>query len=176
MDVGENNLEHYQSFADSYMIENEINCNCDYCLNTDNNTKESNQTINTVKTKLNNCIRLLKGGKISRKNSQILCKNATENSSGQLQNSSKIEYSEDKENFGLNYFELWQSEMFKAKAFERDNERLEKRVKYLENKLEKETQQQIKISLEWRKTVMSLVDENMKLKLEMESRDASIIK
>ena len=61
-------------------------------------------------------------------------------------------------------YNLWKSEVFKAKAFEKQNEKLESRVKYLESKLEKETYQQIKISLEWRKTVTNLVDENTRLK------------
>jgi hypothetical protein len=62
------------------------------------------------------------------------------------------------------YYNLWQSELFKTRAFEKENEKLEERVKYLETKLEKETAQQIKISLEWRKTVTDLVDENKRLK------------
>jgi len=60
---------------------------------------------------------------------------------------------------------LWQGELFKAKALEKENEKLETRIKELELKLEKETQQQIRISLEWRKTVTNLVDENKRLKL-----------
>ena len=68
-----------------------------------------------------------------------------------------------------NFYDLWQSEKFKAKAFEKDNDKLENRIKYLENKLEKEAQQQIKISLEWRKQVVNLIDENRKLKLIIES-------
>ena len=63
------------------------------------------------------------------------------------------------------YYNLWQGEVFKARAFEKHNERLESRVKYLENKLERETLQQIRISLEWRKNVTQLVDENTKLKM-----------
>ena len=170
MDVDENKLEHYQSFADSYKIESQQSCDCDYCLNTNDNTKESKQ-IADIKTKLNYCMRLLKGEKTF--NKQILCKNSIDHSDLSHENS----LLENKENSGLNYFELWQSELFKAKAFEKDNERLEKRVKYFENKLEKETHQQIRISLEWRKTVMKLVDENKRLKLEMESsEDKSTVK
>jgi hypothetical protein len=63
------------------------------------------------------------------------------------------------------YYNIWQGEYFKAKAFEKQNEKLENRVKYLESKLEKETLQQIKISLEWRKAVTNLVDENARLRM-----------
>ena len=58
------------------------------------------------------------------------------------------------------YLNLWQGEQFKARALERQNEKLETRIKELELKLDREKQQQIKISLEWRKTVTNLVDEN----------------
>lgn len=71
--------------------------------------------------------------------------------------------------FCFYYYNLWQGEYFKAKAFEKQNEKLENRVKYLENKLEKETLQQIKISLEWRKAVTNLVDENARLKILLKS-------
>ena len=74
------------------------------------------------------------------------------------------------------YYSLWQAELFKARAFEKQNEKLERRVKWLENKLDKETQQQIKISLEWRKTVINLADENKRLKLLVEAYEANQIK
>jgi len=76
-----------------------------------------------------------------------------------------------KSNSSFGFYDLWQSEKFKANAFEKDNERLELRVRELEAKLEKETQQQVRISLEWRKTVMKLVDENTHLKQKMESHN-----
>lgn len=62
------------------------------------------------------------------------------------------------------YYSAWQGEKFRASALERENERLEARVKCLEAKLEREILQQIKISFEWRKAVVSLVDENTRLK------------
>ena len=62
------------------------------------------------------------------------------------------------------YFNLWQSEVFKAKALEKENDRLERQVRATHAKLEKETLQQINISLKWRKTVMNLIDENARLK------------
>jgi hypothetical protein len=62
------------------------------------------------------------------------------------------------------YYDLWKSELFKTNALEKENERLELKIKLMQNKLEKECLQQIKISLEWRKTVTSLVDENTRLK------------
>jgi len=74
-----------------------------------------------------------------------------------------------KSNSSFGFYDLWQSEKFKANAFEKDNERLELRVRELEAKLEKETQQQVRISLEWRKTVMKLIDENTHLKHKIES-------
>jgi hypothetical protein len=61
------------------------------------------------------------------------------------------------------FYERWQSEKFKVIALEKDNEKLSSHLKYLQDKLDKEILQQIKISLEWRKTVVSLVDENKKL-------------
>jgi hypothetical protein len=66
--------------------------------------------------------------------------------------------------FCFYYYNLWQSEMFKARAFERDNEKLERQVKILQAKLEKETAQQINISLKWRRTVTTLIEENTRLK------------
>jgi hypothetical protein len=54
--------------------------------------------------------------------------------------------------------------MFKARAFERDNEKLERQVRLLQAKLERETAQQINISLKWRRTVVTLIEENTKLK------------
>ena len=62
------------------------------------------------------------------------------------------------------YYNEWQSERFRSSALERDNERLEARLKETQMKLEREILQQIKISFEWRKTVISLVDENTRLK------------
>lgn len=62
------------------------------------------------------------------------------------------------------YYNLWRGELFKSNALEKENERLESKIKQLQNKLDKECLQQIKISLEWRKTVTTLVDENTRLK------------
>lgn len=67
-------------------------------------------------------------------------------------------------NLGLHYYNSWKSEKFKSSALEKENEKLEIRLKSLQSKLEKEILQQIKISLEWRQTVTNLVDENTRLK------------
>ena len=72
--------------------------------------------------------------------------------------------SETNHHFCYHYYTLWQSEMFKAKALERENEKLDNLLKLTQSKLDKEIVQQIKISLEWRKVVVELVDENTKLK------------
>jgi hypothetical protein len=152
----------YQSFSASYKLEKSVTtlCGCDYCLNNKFDTNKFE--------KQKKCLGFINAKNMSKnknKNDQLKQTKSLENI-----NINQNEYQAEKniykkENNYLNYYDLWQSELFKSKAFEKDNEKLEYQVKYLEKKLEKETQQQIKISLEWRKTVMNLVDENKRLRM-----------
>jgi hypothetical protein len=63
--------------------------------------------------------------------------------------------------------DLYRSELFKVRALERQIEKFDEKYKQLESKLEKEVLQQIRISFEWRKTCMNLIDENRRLRLQL---------
>ena len=78
--------------------------------------------------------------------------------------------------FCYHYYTLWQSELYKAQALEKQNERLENKLKLSESKLDREIVQQIKISLEWRKMVVVLVDENTRLKQQLADKQQTISK
>lgn len=147
MAVADDAKFHYQSFSASYKLENcpPTFCNCEYC--------------SIVYPKK------YASEKIISKDTPVQCVNSKSNGTESSQEDDDL----GKEKDYVDYHDLWQSERFRTMAFEKDNERLESRVKYLENKLEKETQDQIKISLAWRKTVMKLVDENTQLKLQIVS-------
>lgn len=72
------------------------------------------------------------------------------------------------------YYTLWRSESYKCKALERENERLEQRVSELMAKLEREMYQQVEISLKWRRTVSTLIDENTRLSMQLHGRPRSL--
>ena len=137
----------YQSFSASYNIE-QMPVSCCGCDYCMNHKFESNKQLKCVKFR----------------SKSLDSVNRREDSRNETQTTTS------------SYYSLWQGEMFKAKAFEKQNEKLERRVKWLENKLDKETQQQIRISLEWRKTVIRLADENKRLKLLVEAYEANQIK
>lgn len=128
-----------------FLLKNQLkkaySCNCDYCSSS--SSSNSNSNLNTI---------------LSHSNTRKRSKSCTYLDNFRHTQCKSVSN-------GSYYYNLWQSELFRVRAFERQNEKLEQRVKCLENKLEKETQQQIKISLEWRKTVINLVDENTRIKL-----------
>ncbi|CAF0709046.1 unnamed protein product [Brachionus calyciflorus] len=149
-------------------------CNCDYCstkyLNTKTPIKRISSTSSTHTNNSNSShnIKIKKSYSLNNIDSVVLCSknnNCRENDkqliynfNHELKDRTKIH------NLCYYYYNLWQSEFFKINAFEKHNERLENKIKYLESKLEKEIIQQIRISLEWRNTVTNLVDENTRLK------------
>lgn len=174
MDPEENSL-YYQSFSASYKLENSAPslCSCDYCLNINPELEKQKNTKEEIHCKKLMCRTL---GSIVQTDVTVPVfaqipemelldgdKKLIKKKLGDKENSKEALVLTD------NFYDLWQSEKFRAKAFEKDNDKLETRIKYLEQKLEKETQQQIKISLEWRKTVVNLIHENKKLKLVIES-------
>ena len=150
----EDNSLHYQSFSASYKLENSIStmCNCNYCLTVSPSDVSEPISLSQIPE-----MELMDDDNKLIKNYET------------FQGSHRNKENTKKKMVVDNFYDLWQSEKFKAKAFEKDNDKLENRIKYLENKLEKEAQQQIKISLEWRKQVVNLIDENRKLKLIIES-------
>ena len=174
---------HYQSF--SPQIETSTSnlillCGCDYCLNY-HPYKLKKCGLNSVSKneiiKMPSECKNLRSVNLKHDDEGLLIPraksmselNKTERIFSREGGASQVKNNNDLNKSSFEFYDLWQSEKFKANAFEKDNERLELRVKHLENKLEKETQQQIRISLEWRKTVMKLVDENMQLKLQVQS-------
>jgi hypothetical protein len=157
----------YQSFSSSYNIDKlpQYYCTCDYCMNS---YLELSRSCFTNYTTEKCSIFQKKNEKPFRKKSISL--NSVNDEVLKTNYDIKLTKGKiptDRKNhlFCFYYFNLWQGELFKAKALEKENEKLETRIKELELKLEKETQQQIRISLEWRKTVTNLVDENKRLKL-----------
>lgn len=169
-------------------------CNCEYCSTIDLNNNSNIQFLNRIRNsiqlidelKLNNKMdsfnSLLKTSKSHETNIKSLMLNKKSKSLDSLDKLNKNK-STNKDDHRLElkndvhensngkyhhfcdyYLNMWRSEMFKSKALEKQNEKLESRVKYLEKKLDRETYSQIKISLEWRKTVTNLVDENTRLK------------
>ncbi len=174
---------HYQSFttpaetSSTYAF-----CTCDYCLNF--HPYKLEKGLSLIKRQESKSIQCRKSksnsaNKVKPDNDLTLLKNRSfsevhdtgrSDTEIRLESSQEISVLKNQNlNSSFSFYELWQSEKFKANAFEKDNERLELLVKDLETKLEKETQQQIRISLEWRKTVMKLVDENTHLKQKIES-------
>ena len=172
----------YQSFSASYQLESAFDslCTCDYCL------KLNPVLGDELKAKLSKCMKIFQ--RSPPKTSPIVCPNSglpyqrndclraksmeeIDNRNSMQESSSKKQQSQSttESSSYFNLYDLWQGEKFKAKAFEKDNEKLEEQVRCLEYKLDKETHQQIRISLEWRKTVMNLVDENRKLRLQIQS-------
>ncbi len=161
---------HYQSFSTPETGSSYAFCTCDYCLNYHPyklrkglSSIKLSQCRNSKSTAINKF--KLDDGLISLKARSLSEVNCTG-----LASEADVSINP-KSNSSFGFYDLWQSEKFKANAFEKDNERLELRVRELEAKLEKETQQQVRISLEWRKTVMKLVDENTHLKQKMESHN-----
>lgn len=171
--------------------ENDHNCDCDYCSSSKDlyislsnlANRKIGQDFNEATSKSKNC-------KIQTKNEQNSISRNRSKSSSSIDDCIGLEINKKHQQIDYNadheildkamkhhlcsyYHNLWQSELFKSKAFEKQNEKLEQRVKCLENKLEKETLQQIKISLEWRKTVINLVDENTRLKILLASSSNS---
>ena len=167
-------------------------CNCDYCSSTKTRrNSKSNQNLDSYKSNTNCLVEFNQIEKKSYFQKTVLQRSQSFGSLNAIACSQKCklktsradlvnaEYDYDHElidkrksthNFCFYYYNLWKGEMFKARAFEKQNEKLESRVKYLENKLEKETYQQIRISLEWRKNVTKLVDENTRLKMAVFSK------
>lgn len=175
MDNVEDNSLYYQSFSASYKLENTAPslCSCDYCLNINpelDKLKNANEDMHCKKLICRTLssvdqtdvtvpvLPLIPEMELLDEDKKLIQKKL-----GNKENYKEALVLPD------NFYDLWQSEKFRAKAFEKDNEKLEKRIKHLEQKLDKETQQQIKISLEWRKTVVNLIHENKKLKLVIES-------
>lgn len=164
----------YQSFSSSYKIDKlpQYYCTCDYCVNSYlelNGSCLANCSMNVqcglFKKKTKHFSRK-KSVSLDSVNDEV-AKNADNHTVKSSTNGKLSEKSAEAKShlFCFYYFNLWQGELFKAKALEKENEKLETRIKELELKLETETQQQIRISLEWRKTVTNLIDENKRLKL-----------
>ncbi len=156
-------------------------CNCDYCtspishlvskLTIENESTSKNERPKETAEKSSLSRKCSRSSLAFLKRSQSL--NFISSSSESNQSSpATLEYnighelanSNKQHHFCFYYYNLWQSEMFKARAFERDNEKLERQVRLLQAKLERETAQQINISLKWRRTVVTLIEENTKLK------------
>ena len=159
----------YQSFSTSYTIDKSTPyyCNCDYCTNSYFELNKPKLFSNIPEYLVLNCVKQCNLFADSLNKNFIKHKSKSLDSIDKLQRA-KLETKQtaDKNHlFCYYYLNLWQGEQFKARALERQNEKLETRIKELELKLDRETQQQIKISLEWRKTVTNLVDENKRLKL-----------
>jgi hypothetical protein len=181
--------------SESAMIESDSNsshtiyyCSCDYCTNIDL-TKSSNiDILNRIKNYnklVSSAIQInhetknsksIEPVKTQMSSPNVIDRKSVENlrtkskSTSSLMRSKEEISSKDQvacPQFCDHFFNMWKSEAFKSKALEKQNEKLENRVKYLEAKVEKETHQQIKISLEWRKTVTNLVDENVHLKQQL---------
>jgi hypothetical protein len=136
----------YQSFSTSYKLDRlpatYYYCKCDYCIESflEINNNDNNNNNTTTQSRL--LVRRKKSfsssslDKLTAKSNNLLC---------------------------FYYYNKWQSELYKCKGLEKQNEKLTNQINDLQTKLDHETQQQVKISLEWRKTVTHLVDENRRL-------------
>ena len=143
-------------------------CNCDYCSSTNISTKSTIKRIGSSAAQSSGNskqkIDLKRSRSLSNIDSVVHCtaikckKNTSYNYGHEFRDNTK------NHRLCYYYYNLWQSEIFKSKAFERRSEKLESQIKLLEEKLEKEILQQIRISLEWRNTVTILVDENTRMK------------
>jgi hypothetical protein len=166
---------HYQSFSTPETGSSYAFCTCDYCLNY--HPYKLRKGLSSIKLSQCRNSKSTAINKFKSDDGMILLKarslsevNCTGRSTTEAALALEADISKTpKSNSSFGFYDLWQSEKFKANAFEKDNERLELRVRELEAKLEKETQQQVRISLEWRKTVMKLIDENTHLKHTIES-------
>lgn len=137
---------------------NLTHCNCDYCQSIKRQTIESKKIECGRETKKElNHIR-------SKSYDSSLANTMNKKCSEEVELGAAVHH----------YYNSWQSEKFRTSALERENERLEARIKSMQVKLDREILQQIKISFEWRKTVINLVDENTRLKkLLLSSRPTS---
>ena len=129
----------YQSFSTSYKLDRlpatYYYCKCDYCIESflELNNNTTTQSRLLARKKSFSSSSL---DKLTAKSNNLLC---------------------------FYYYNKWQSESHKCKGLEKQNEKLANQINDLQTKLDHETQQQVKISLEWRKTVTHLVDENRRL-------------
>lgn len=136
---------------------NLTHCNCDYCRSIKRHKRESRKISCGEEKKQLNPIR-------SKSYDSFLANTTNGKWSEELELGAAVHH----------YYNSWQSEKFRTSALERENERLEARIKSMQVKLDREILQQIKISFEWRKAVINLVDENTRLKkLILSSRPTS---
>jgi hypothetical protein len=152
-------------------------CNCDYCITPgrSNNPQDTAQKSVAIK---NTCSRsnlpTLKRSKSLNFITEVCSKQSATTTPAEYNVGHELSNANKQHHFCFYYYNLWQAELFKVRAYERDNEKLERIVRQLQAKLERETMHQINISLKWRKTVTGLVEENTRLKVALSPKAAQI--
>lgn len=146
-------------------------CNCDYCSSTNSiksPIKRLGSSTNQTKVNSKQKIDLKRSRSLSNIDSVVFCSTPKCKKNNSYSYGHELRDNTKNHKLCYYYYNLWQGETFKSKAFERRSEKLENQIKLLEEKLEKEILTQIRISLEWRNTVTKLVDENTKMKIMIE--------